>query len=218
MSGSVKRIAGGVLAVVLAVLFLPNMCNSQVRSASRKYDQQQYVKPNEALIRAGVMDYLAQQGDRACLKTAFIPFDSAKDASPCEHCETLADAGLLQKSVHTVNESGRPRASVRFELTARGQPLYRQNIGDRRGTPGFCFGKTVLDHLDFVLVRQGALEIRVTAHSHVEDADQLLFSARADDLGLPRLKRFAFNRSKLPPVHLVARLGGDGVYQSITRE
>lgn len=218
MSVSIKRIVGAVLAIVLVTLFLPNLLNSQVRSSSRAYDRQKYIEPNEALIRSAVMSYIAEQGDQACVKTALFPYESIDDSAACKNCEVLADAGLLRKQMQTGAENGQSRASARFELTSRGQPLYRQSIGDSRSTPGFCFGKTVLDQLDMVVVRQGRTEIRVTAHAHVEDAHEMLFTARTDDLGLPRLKRLAFDGRKLPPLHLTAKLDGEGAYQSLHRE
>lgn len=206
---SVQRIVYGVLGVLAAVIFVPQMCSSRERASRVEYNYEQYARHNEGRIRDALIEQLSQRFNPACVRTVRFPWDSGVDAGHCDLCDTLVDAGLLERSAGT---------GVRYDLSPTGRPLYSEDLTDgARGVPGLCFGRQVLDEMELsVPAQMQAPSVSVRFSVRIDQPHDILFGPHARALGLPQFTRTQIGGTRLPNEHRCASLDAQGAFLSLS--
>lgn len=191
------------IVVVGAMVLVPYQCMRGVADQPDSYTYDRYAKPNEAAIRAA-LERTLQDPDRACVDTVSFPFDSSVNAGPCDVCDKLVDAGLLERSVSTVQRDDREETAVRYELTAAGRPLYTEGL---RTGPALCFGRTVVHEMQLWTAPVMTVPIvDVRYLPRIEHPHEILYGPHARALRLPALRGDASTPAVLPRETLCAWL------------
>jgi len=201
--------------VIGAMVLVPYQCMRGAADAPDSYTYDKYAKPNAPAIRVALDDVL-QAPDRACLQTVRFPFDSSVNAGPCDVCDKLVDAGLLDKAVSTAQQGDREVTAVRYELTASGRPLYTEALrqGSRDNIAGLCFGRTVVHEMKLwtaPAMSTPIVDVRYVAR--IENPHEILFGPHARALKLPQLTGTASSQpAVLPRETLCAWMDGQGKF------
>jgi hypothetical protein len=143
-------------------------------------------KSRMALIKDGLDREIG--ATLVCVRSGPFPYDSNHRGLPCQRCEDLEAAGLLERKDAADTTEERPHWS--WELTSKGEEVYTTEDDAVTGVKGprFCFGRAKVHHLAAAqpaLQTGGVMFIGVEYVFEAVDPHPLLSDPSLAPLGLP---------------------------------